>query len=189
MPRTKNARTRDAILGVATRAFDEKAFHEVLTDDIAATAGIGKATLYRYFATKEDLYFATLLRGFDELDAAIAAAGSRGTSHERLRHLAHEILRVFWHRPSFYTLMNRNEVRFRAQHRLLQGRRRRVLLAVRAILADGATRGEIRPLDAALAAEMFMGLVRAALFRRRPSDTPERLVTTLLGIFLDGAAA
>ncbi len=76
MPRTKNARTRDAILGVATRAFDGKDFHEVLTDEIAATAGVGKATLYRYFRTKEDLYFATLMRGFDELDAAIAASSS-----------------------------------------------------------------------------------------------------------------
>ena len=34
-------------------------------------AGIGKATLYRYFGTKEDLYFATILQGFDELHAAL----------------------------------------------------------------------------------------------------------------------
>ena len=189
MPRSKTARTRNAILGAATRAFDAKDFHDVLTDDIAATAGIGKATLYRYFGTKEDLYFATLMRGFDELDAALAAGAADGTSHERLRHVAREVLKAFWNRPSFYTLMHRNEIHFQTQHRLLQVRRRRVLQTVRAILARGVAHGEIRRLDAPIAAELFMGLVRAALFRRRPSDTPDRLVETLVGIFLDGAAA
>jgi len=189
LPRSKTARTRNAILGAATRAFDAKDFHDVLTDDIAATAGIGKATLYRYFGTKEDLYFATLMRGFDELDAALAAGAADGTSHERLRHVAREVLKAFWNRPSFYTLMHRNEIHFQTQHRLLQVRRRRVLQTVRAILARGVAHGEIRRLDAPIAAELFMGLVRAALFRRRPSDTPDRLVETLVGIFLDGAAA
>jgi AcrR family transcriptional regulator len=189
VPRTKNARTRNAILGAAARAFEERDFHDVLTDDIASTAGIGKATLYRYFSTKEDLYFATLLRGFDELEAAIAAAGAAGSASERLRHVAAEVLRVFWNRPSFYTLMHHNEIRFRAQDRLLQRRRSRVLLAVRGILEDGVARRELRPLDAPIAAELFMGLVRAALFRRRPSDKPAYLVETLLGVFLRGAAA
>ncbi len=188
MSRTKNERTKAAILGAAARAFDGRDFHQVLTDDIAATAGIGKATLYRYFKTKEDLYFATLLGGFDELDAAMTA-GAAGTPRTRLQHVAQEVLRVFWNRPSFYTLMHRNELRFRARERLLERRRRRVLLAVREILADGVAGGELRPLDVPLAAEFFMGLVRAALFRRRPSDSPEHLVRTLLEIWLDGVAA
>ena len=189
MPRTKNERTKAAILGAAAAAFDEKDFHQVLTDDIAATAGIGKATLYRYFKTKEDLYFETLLSGFDELDSAIAAAGTGGTVPSRLQHVAREILHVFWNRPCFYTLMHRNELRFRARERLLERRRSRVLEAVRQILAAGVAAGDLRPLDVPLAAEFFMGLVRVALFRRRPSDTREHLVTELLGVWLGGVAA
>jgi AcrR family transcriptional regulator len=189
LPRTKNARTKAAILGAAAAAFDAKDFHQVLTGDIAATAGIGKATLYRYFKTKEDLYFETLLSGFDDLDAAIAAAGPGASARERLQHVAQEVLRVFWNRPSFYTLMHRNELRFRARERLLERRRRRVIVAVRAILEDGVVRGELRALDVPIAAEFFMGLVRAALFRRRPADTREHLVAELLGVWLGGVAA
>ena len=189
MPRTKNARTKAAILGAAAAAFDEKDFHQVLTDDIAATAGIGKATLYRYFKTKEDLYFETLLSGFDELDAAIAAGSPGGSARARLQHLAQEILRVFWNRPCFYTLMHRNELRFRARERLLERRRRRVIVAVRHILEDGVAAGELRALDVPIAAEFFMGLVRVALFRRRPTDTRDHLVRELLGIWLGGVAA
>src|SRR5512141_1712894 len=98
LPRTKNERTKAAILGAAAAAFDAKDFHQVLTYDIAATAGIGKATLFRYFKTKEDLYFETLLSGFDELDAAIGAAGPGGDARARLEHVAQEVLRVFWNR-------------------------------------------------------------------------------------------
>jgi AcrR family transcriptional regulator len=189
VPRTKNAHTKAAILGAAARAFDAKDFHQVLTDDIAATAGIGKATLYRYFRTKEDLYFETLLSGFDELDAAIAASGPGQTARARLRHIAQEVLRVFWNRSSFYTLMHRNELRFRARERLLERRRRRVILSVRAILEDGIASGELRELDVPIAAEFFMGLVRAALFRRGPNDTHDHLVATLLRIWMGGVAA
>lgn len=189
MPRTKNAHTKAAILGAAARAFDAKDFHQVLTDDIAATAGVGKATLYRYFQTKEDLYFETLLSGFDELDAAIGASLAVGSARTRLRHVAQEVLRVFWNRPCFYTLMHRNELRFRARERLLERRRGRVIVAVRNILEDGIAAGELRALDVPIAAEFFMGLVRAALFRRRTSDTREHLVSALLGVWLDGVSA
>src|SRR5512140_292122 len=157
LPRTKNERTKAAILGAAA-AVDAKDFHQVLTYDIAATAGIGKATLFRYFKTKEDLYFETLLSGFDELDDAIGAAGPGGDARARLEHVAQEVLRVFWNRPCFYTLMHRNELRFRARERLLERRRRRVIDAVRGILEDGVATGQLRPLDVPIAAEFFMGL-------------------------------
>ena len=63
----------------------------------------------------------------------------------RLRHVAREILRVFWNRPSFYTLMQRNELGFRARARLLERRRRRVLLDVRDVLEQGVETRRIAP--------------------------------------------
>lgn len=62
MPRTKSEEKRQEILDAAEAAFGRREFDEVTTDDIAAGAGVGKGTLYRYFPTKEDLYAATLLR-------------------------------------------------------------------------------------------------------------------------------
>jgi hypothetical protein len=50
--------------------------------------------------------------GFDELDATIADDPG-GSARERLLHVAQEVLRVFWNRPFFYTLVHRNELRFR----------------------------------------------------------------------------
>ena len=50
------------ILEAASRVFAARDFHDVLTEEIAALAGIGKGTIYRYFETKDELYLATGLK-------------------------------------------------------------------------------------------------------------------------------
>ncbi|WKU05452.1 TetR/AcrR family transcriptional regulator [Micromonospora sp. HUAS LYJ1] len=51
----KKARTRDAIADVAISLFLAHGFDQVSVSDVAATAEVSKPTLFRYFATKEDL--------------------------------------------------------------------------------------------------------------------------------------
>ena len=59
--RKKSEETRAAILRCASEVFSERPYHEVLTEDLSARLGIGKGTLYRYFDSKEDLYFASIV--------------------------------------------------------------------------------------------------------------------------------
>ena len=51
----KKVRTRDAIADAAISLFLAHGFDHVSVSDIAATAEVSKPTLFRYFATKEDL--------------------------------------------------------------------------------------------------------------------------------------
>ncbi|WP_328346578.1 TetR/AcrR family transcriptional regulator [Micromonospora sp. NBC_00421] len=51
----KKARTRDALADVAISLFLSRGFDQVSVADVAATAEVSKPTLFRYFATKEDL--------------------------------------------------------------------------------------------------------------------------------------
>ena len=51
----KKARTRDAIADAAVSLFLARGFEQVSVNDIAAAAEVSKPTLFRYFATKEDL--------------------------------------------------------------------------------------------------------------------------------------
>jgi AcrR family transcriptional regulator len=51
----KKARTRDAIADTAISLFVAHGFDQVSVNDIAAAAEVSKPTLFRYFATKEDL--------------------------------------------------------------------------------------------------------------------------------------
>jgi AcrR family transcriptional regulator len=51
----KKARTRDAIADAAISLFLAHGFDQVSVNDIAAAAEVSKPTLFRYFASKEDL--------------------------------------------------------------------------------------------------------------------------------------
>jgi AcrR family transcriptional regulator len=52
---TKKARTSQAIVDAAMELLRGRRFAEVSVDDIAAAAGIGRRTFFRYFPTKEDV--------------------------------------------------------------------------------------------------------------------------------------
>lgn len=57
-------RTREAILRAARAAFAEKGLAGARVDEIAAEAGITKATLYHHFPTKDDLFTEVLARAY-----------------------------------------------------------------------------------------------------------------------------
>src|SRR5579862_5168701 len=52
----------ELILQVAEQMLIARGYHEMSMDDIAAQVGIARGTLYRHFASKEDLVFAFVKR-------------------------------------------------------------------------------------------------------------------------------
>ena len=55
------------ILEAARKVFARKGFHEATVDDIAETAGVAKGTVYLYYASKRDVYFAALKFGIAQM--------------------------------------------------------------------------------------------------------------------------
>lgn len=78
-PEDKLAR-RESILAVAARVLSRSQFARVTMAQIAEHCGLAKGTLYLYFATKEELFLATLevelAAWFDELAVALRAGGT-----------------------------------------------------------------------------------------------------------------
>lgn len=189
MPRVKTQTKKQAILDAAARDFAQREFHEVLIEDIASSARIGKGTIYRYFETKEDLYFATILEGFDELNRALASALPREASPTRqLERIAREILHFFWRRRHFMTLLQSDERRLPAREGEVQKRRERVMTLVQRAIVDGIERREFRGVNPRVAAELFRGMIRAANCFRREEDTLDELVAEIVGVFTRGVA-
>lgn len=65
----KKLQTRKAILEAAVRLFAEKGFEQTSMEELAREAGIGKATIYGYFSTKNEIFLAYCE---DELEYAFA---------------------------------------------------------------------------------------------------------------------
>lgn len=54
----KKAETRRAITLASVALFSSKGYEKTSIEDIARTAGIGKATIYTYFSTKDEIFLA-----------------------------------------------------------------------------------------------------------------------------------
>ena len=66
----RKAETRRAITEAAVRLFSDKGFDRTSIEDIARAAGIGKTTVYGYFATKDEIFLAYC---DDELEESFAS--------------------------------------------------------------------------------------------------------------------
>jgi AcrR family transcriptional regulator len=187
MPRARTPDKEEAILEAAARVFSGKPFHEVLIDDVATAAGVGKGTIYRYFPTKDDLFFAAILHSFDRLSDALAQSLAQETSpRRRLERIAREVLSFSWGRRDLFTLLLNDERRFAKRDEELQKRREAVSRLAQEAILEGIRRREFRGIDARIGAELFRGMIRAANTLRRPEDTLDGLVSEIVGIFTHG---
>ncbi|POM23486.1 transcriptional regulator BetI [Actinomadura rubteroloni] len=75
-PRTRPAATRDALVEAAFALFVEQGFERTTVDEIAARAGIGRRSFFRYFPSKEDVVFPDHERSLDDLRAALDEPGA-----------------------------------------------------------------------------------------------------------------
>jgi AcrR family transcriptional regulator len=101
-----NERKRRQITDAAAKLFATRPFHKVKLAHIAAAAGVGKGTLYVYFASKEDLYFGLIYDGFarivDGLRARIADDARAGADH--LPAIVRELVAFAFQHPHYFEL-------------------------------------------------------------------------------------
>ena len=62
---------REQLLDTGAALFAEKPYEDVLVEDIAARAGVHRATLYHYFPSKRDLYVAIFKRASNRFLARV----------------------------------------------------------------------------------------------------------------------
>ena len=65
--RLKPQQRREQLLDTAAAMFAEKPYEDVFVEEIAARAGVSRATMYHYFPSKRDLYVAILKRASGRL--------------------------------------------------------------------------------------------------------------------------
>jgi membrane fusion protein (multidrug efflux system) len=175
---------RAQILRAATDVFSQREFHAVPVDDVAATAGVGKGTLYLYFPTKEQLFYATILEAMDVLIGELRTA-TRGVDGEAaLRAFTVCMLDFFRRRRQLAVLMHRYEHRLREPAGVeWRARRSEVVAIARALIVRTAP---LATRELALATDMLLALIRAAVLSEQDGAPPERAVAAVVRVFLHG---
>jgi TetR/AcrR family transcriptional regulator, regulator of autoinduction and epiphytic fitness len=85
----------DAIVASVNRLLAEKGFEAMTVDEVAADVGIAKASLYKHFASKEDLAAAAMVRVLDRALAFLDQQGAQNaTPIEHLKAVARWTMNV-----------------------------------------------------------------------------------------------
>jgi AcrR family transcriptional regulator len=152
-PRKDAAANRERVLDAATELVRRRG-EKVPMADIARHAGVGVGTVYRHFATREDLLRALVHRSFDLAVAnARAATAGPGSALDGIRAFLTATLRD---RDRFVLPLHGGPLRFDAGIRELQAEVREVL---QTLLDRGQATEELRadltPVDVILSAALL----------------------------------
>jgi AcrR family transcriptional regulator len=107
-------RRREEILDAAARVFAARGFAETEVQQVADALGVGKATVYRHFPTKESLFLAALDARMAALDAAMVRIRSApGDPLDAIRRGIRGYLAFFDARPETVELLVQERAAFR----------------------------------------------------------------------------
>jgi len=95
------------IIQAAENLFRQQGYENTSMDDIARASQFTKRTLYQYFASKDDLYFAVLQKGMAKFHSYLAIDMEQTLSgYERVRQIMLACFRFYQDYPEFFKLLN-----------------------------------------------------------------------------------
>jgi len=174
--------------------FASRRFHEITLDEVAAAAGVGKGTIYRYFDSKEALYSQTVVAGLEELrDLLERKVPSDAPFRDRLLAVCREISDFHQNRRSLFRMIQAEEVRLSGerghQHSTWIEHREKILSILERILQDGVREGRVRvDIPPSILGGFLLGMIRTRV--RSLEAMPEELrgYDILVDVFLSGAS-
>ena len=144
---------RALIIEAAAKVFARRGFAGTLMAEIAIEAGIGKGTLYEYFDSKENLFFAVFewFVQATEAEAKVSISALGGSASERLDALSDSLMSSWAQMEDMYSLVMEfwsasasSQMRERFKQAFKDGYSdfRQI---VSTLIRDGIERGEFQP--------------------------------------------
>lgn len=165
----------DAILDAAAELFASRQFHEVRLDDIAASAHVGKGTLYLYWRSKEDVYLAIIRRGFAAVLHRIRdhPASSQADAWQSLEAIVEALVEFAFKYPGVYRIMRSGILT--PEDADIQRVRGLLVEKIVEALQRGIASGVLEDESPELTAQYVLSFVRGAVLYPPEGLTPEIL--------------
>ena len=186
---------REEILLAAEKVFAAKGFFPTTMSDIAREAEFGTGTLYKYFKSKEELYFTLIDGKVEEINCLVKSELSQKTSAvERIKKVLGLQFEFFERNKDFFRIYTseRNRFEWTVKDELGRGLHEKMIAYINIlaeVMRQGIEEGEFRPLNPMDLAHALVGIVNSFIFEWIISRESYPLVSkldTVLEIFLGG---
>ena len=178
-------------LEAAAAVFADRGFEATRVEDLAEATGVPRATLYYYFAGKEDL-LAWLLRQTlaAEAEAVKEAAAGPGDARSRLERVVRAQLGVMAANPATCRALLAESGRVGRMPEVTAAIETGFYAPVRRLLAEGAVDGSLRPVEDAqtVVAALYGALTMAGLHYLLADNRldGERVAAEVCALVLEG---
>jgi len=177
---------RAAIAAKAAKLFATKSFHEVRLEDVATAAGVGKGTLYVYFKSKEDLYFALIHDGFASLVDRLREQldNDQGPAMGAIRVIVHELVMFAVDHPHLFELM-RSIGQAKCTGEMDQ-KRTELKVLIEQTIRRGVKNGELTDPNPDITALCIPGFVRSIFLFGPKNPDAEKITSQLMRLLEHG---
>ncbi len=183
---------RKRIIAAAMEVFGRQPFHQVKIDQIAEKAAVGKGTIYEYFRSKDELFMAMVDAASRIYFAEMVSSVKSGqTVKESLNSIFHYHLRfIEKHTDIARILLAERKMANLEFKKIMLDRRRQLERFITELVQEGIRRGEFRPLDATIVAQVIMGTLSAlwayVLFQEHTIPETASVVEKIFDFYLHG---
>lgn len=186
---------RREILSAAEKVFAAKGFFPTTMSEIAREAEFGTGTLYKYFKSKEDLYFTLIDEKVEEINRLVKAELSQKTSaRERIEKVLKLQFEFVEKNRDFFRIYisERNRFEWTVKDDLGKGIHDKMVAYIQLlaqVMKQGIERGEFRRKNSIDLAHALVGIVNSFIFEWLISPQPYPLISksdAVLDLFLRG---
>jgi AcrR family transcriptional regulator len=187
---------RGEILSAAEKVFAVKGFFPTTMSEIAEIAEFGTGTLYKYFKSKEDLYFSLIDEKAEEINRLVKMELSQKTSAiEKIKRLIKLEFEFIERNRDFFRIYisERNRFEWTIKDDLGKGIHDKMVAYIKdlsQVMKQGMREGELKPTDPMDLAHALVGIFNSFVFEWLISPQPYPLISKMeavLEIFFKGA--
>lgn len=163
---------RNLIIDVAANLFSEYGFHEVNMEIVAKKAGIAKGTIYNYFRSKEELYFAINETRLSKLISELEKKFQEQISVlDDLRGFVIHVFMFLLKYNDFFLIFQRTRLKKQQlKSKSLEEKIQRLKDLLEDILREGVEKKIFKDLNTCFASDLILGMIYTAVLRNINRD-------------------
>ncbi len=180
------------IIAACASLFDRVGYHGTSMQMLADEVGLGKPTLYHYFASKSDILYEMHQLHIDALISGLEPCDEQSDAQpaDLMEKACAYTLREIAQHPGYVRAFMDHYTELEGKQRTEMRKRRREYFArITCIIRTGIEKGKFQKVDPELASLAFVGMCNWAYkwYPRMASETPpEKMAKSLCQIFLGG---